>query len=203
VFSIVVHAEDEGTAVFVQEEQFAMARQASEVAPVRMMLTAVYLLMYPLLLLWLSGDWRWVEGWIFGIWFIALCAGTILYLRLKDPALLAERYRKPGTGGEEAWDRYFVYAIVTLFLAWFVMMPLDAKRFHWTAEFPFWLKSAGAFLLLISSCSARFLTIPFSRRWSESRPGASSGSFRQGCTDSCGIRCIWARCACSSARRCF
>ena len=36
--------------------------------------TALYLLMWPALLLWVAGDWRWIEGWIFGVWFLGLCA---------------------------------------------------------------------------------------------------------------------------------
>ena len=46
------------------------------------------------------GDWHWVEGWIFGIWFAASMGGCLLWLRYKDPALLAERMRTPGTGRE-------------------------------------------------------------------------------------------------------
>lgn len=128
-----------------------MTTEASKLTPTKLMLTAVYLLLYPLFLMWLSGDWRWLEGWVFSVWFVALCGGTIAYLFINDPALLAERYRRPGTGDEEGWDKYFVYAFVMLFMAWFAIMPLDAKRFHWTAELPVLARISGGFLLLVAS----------------------------------------------------
>jgi hypothetical protein len=52
-----------------------------------------YVLGLAALLLWLSGDWRWEEGWIFGVWFVAFIGACFLWLYYKDPALLAERLR--------------------------------------------------------------------------------------------------------------
>jgi protein-S-isoprenylcysteine O-methyltransferase Ste14 len=103
----------------------------------------LYILVFPVILLVLSGDATWPEGWIFSIWFLVLCYATILYLYRKDPALLEERYRKPGTGNQETWDRYVVYGLVIGFIAWIVIMPLDAKRFGWSPLFPLWLKVVG------------------------------------------------------------
>ena len=115
------------------------------------LLTIVCQFVYPLLIVGLSGDWRWVEGWAFGLWFTAFSIATISYLYFRDPALLAERSRRPGTGGEPTWDRYVIAAICVLFLAWFMIMPLDAKRFHWTAGFPLGLQGVGGILLLLGS----------------------------------------------------
>jgi len=56
------------------------------------------------LMLWLSGDWRWVEGWIFGVWWGAFIAALFWWLRYRDPALFAERMRMPGSGGESRAD---------------------------------------------------------------------------------------------------
>ena len=33
-------------------------------------------------------------------------------------------------------------------LAWLVIVPLDAARFHWSPAFPLWLKAVGGLLLL-------------------------------------------------------
>jgi protein-S-isoprenylcysteine O-methyltransferase Ste14 len=128
-----------------------MATEAKKLTPVKMFFAFVYLLIYPLLLLGLAGDWRWIEGWIFSFWFVGFSVVTMIYLYRKDPALLAERFRQPGTGGEKGWDKYFVYAIVVLFPLWIIVMPLDAKRYGWTAEFPIWLKATGLILLIVSS----------------------------------------------------
>jgi protein-S-isoprenylcysteine O-methyltransferase Ste14 len=105
------------------------------------------ILLFPLLLLLLSGDLTWPEGWIFSIWFIVLCFTTILYLERKDPALLEERYQKPGTGNHEGWDRYVVFGLLFGFILWFFVMPLDAKRFGWSPLFPLWLKFCGGAML--------------------------------------------------------
>lgn len=108
----------------------------------------LYILVFPALLLLLSGDVTWPEGWIFSIWFIVLCFFTILFLYMKDPALLEERYRKPGTAHQAGWDRYVVYGLVIGFIFWIVIMPLDAKRFGWSPAFPLWLKVLGGTLLV-------------------------------------------------------
>jgi len=100
--------------------------------------------------LFISGNWLWLQGWIFSIWFLGLCYLTIIYLYLYDPALLEERYRKPGSGEEKGWDKYLVYILFSSFVVWFVIMPLDAQRFAWTTHFPIWLEALG-FIFLIGS----------------------------------------------------
>jgi len=112
--------------------------------------TFLYILLFPALVLYISGDWFWVEGWIFSIWFLILCYVTIIFLYRKDPSLLEERYRKPGSGNQKSWDTYVVYGLVIGFVAWIILMPLDAKRFGWTTVFPLWLKIIGGVFLIFS-----------------------------------------------------
>jgi hypothetical protein len=89
------------------------------------------------LLLWLSGDWRWVEGWIFGVWWVSFDAAILLWLRSRDPALLAERFRTPGSGGQSRADLAIFIGMKVCFLAFVVVPPLDA-RFRWTPRLPLW-----------------------------------------------------------------
>jgi len=98
----------------------------------------------------LAGDWRWLEGWIFVAWFLALGVGVITYLHYKDPELLAERYKRPGSGNQKQWDRYYLMVLMLLFLSWVVVMPLDARRFHWTHWLSVSIKFAGGAGLIIS-----------------------------------------------------
>lgn len=115
--------------------------------PGRILYTVFNLLLYPFLLLFLGGDWWWTEAWIFGILFIAYCTYTVSYLNSHSPELLRERFKKIGSAGQKGWDKYFVYALVFVFVAWFVIMPLDARRFEWTAGFSIWLKVVGCLAL--------------------------------------------------------
>jgi protein-S-isoprenylcysteine O-methyltransferase Ste14 len=117
------------------------------ITPLKLVATVLYLLVWPAIQLWLSGDWGWVEGWIFGLWFVALCTTCIVWLYRKDPALLAERYRRPGTGGQSRADTLIVYGLVVGFIAWIAVPPLDV-RFGWTGGLPRWLEAAGGVLLL-------------------------------------------------------
>ena len=108
----------------------------------------LYILLFPALILILSGDYTWINGWIFIIWFLLLCYSTIYYLYKKDPALLAERYIQPGAADQERWDTCVVYGIMIGFIVWIVIMPLDAKRFGWSPVFPLWLTIVGGVLLV-------------------------------------------------------
>lgn len=129
---------------------YIMAAENNSLTLGKIIFTFVYILIFPALLLFLSGDWMWLEGWIFSIWFTVLCFSTIIHLYRHDPALLAERYKQPGQGNQKGWDRYVVYGLMIGFIAWIVIMPLDAKRYSWTAYFPLWIKVLGMILLLFS-----------------------------------------------------
>jgi protein-S-isoprenylcysteine O-methyltransferase Ste14 len=99
------------------------------------------------LLLWLSGDWRWVEGWIFGVWWVSFVAALQLWLCSRDPALLAERMRMPGSGGESRSDMAILIGIKVCFLSSIVVPALDV-RFGWTPRLPLWSEVCGGILLL-------------------------------------------------------
>jgi protein-S-isoprenylcysteine O-methyltransferase Ste14 len=79
-----------------------------------------------------------------------VCASTIGWLYRKDPALLAERYRLPGSGGQSRRDKVVVYLLFVGFIAWMVLMPLDARRFHWSPPFPLAVEVAGGAFLILS-----------------------------------------------------
>lgn len=110
-----------------------------------------YVLIYPALILFISGDYHWIEGWIFSIWFLTSVLANLFYLYYKDPDLLAERLKWRTAKDQKIWDKYFLYILTVTYLIWFIIMPLDAKRFVWTVNFPLWLKISGGIGLLISS----------------------------------------------------
>jgi protein-S-isoprenylcysteine O-methyltransferase Ste14 len=130
---------------------------------------SLYILVFPALILLISGDFAWPEGWVFCIWFILLCFSTILYLYRKNPALLEERYQKPGAGNQQGWDTYVVYGLIIGFTLWIIIMPLDAKRFGWSTVFPLWLKGlglaglAGSFFLFFRSFTDNTFLSPLVR----------------------------------------
>src|SRR5262249_16170177 len=51
---------------------------------------------------------------------------------------------------QKSWDKVLLLIFFVDFLVWFAIMPLDARRFHWSPVFPFWLRAIGTVLLIIS-----------------------------------------------------
>lgn len=133
-----------------RQKGFIMANENSKYTFGRLISALLFVLIIPAIPLFISGDWLWTEGWLFGIWFTAMCYTCVIYMYIKDPALLLERSRMPGTGNEKRWDIYVIIGIETAFFAWLVIMPLDAKRFGWSGHFPLWLKISGAVVLILS-----------------------------------------------------
>lgn len=104
----------------------------------------------PVLIVGLGGSWRWVEGWLVGLWFTAMMVGSLVYLYFRDPALLAERSKRPGSDNQVGWDRLVLSGVYVTAIAWLVLMPLDAERLHWSPPFPVWMKVVGGLMLLPS-----------------------------------------------------
>jgi protein-S-isoprenylcysteine O-methyltransferase Ste14 len=98
----------------------------------------------------LSGDWHWTEGWVFSIIFCSLSFATLVYLYVKDPALLNERFGSPVQKDQKSWDKILLSFFLLGFLIWFGIMPLDAKRFNWSPEFPLWIKIGGTLLFILA-----------------------------------------------------
>lgn len=80
------------------------------------------------------------------MWFSGFCVFTVAWLYRKDPALLAERYRKPGSGGQSRKDAMLVYAVMLGWVVWIAIPGLD-RRFGWSPSFRPWLESLGALML--------------------------------------------------------
>jgi len=125
---------------------------------------AAYVFGMPPLLMWLSGDWRWMRGWIFYGALAALLAVCMVWMGLKDPALLAERLRLPGGGGEPRSDVAILFGIKLGFIALLVLPALDV-RFGWMPHLPLWsafcggvLMAPGLFLFIRSFTDNTFLS---------------------------------------------
>src|SRR5215203_5411862 len=91
----------------------------------------------------------WPAGWAFMALFFGFTLAMVLWLAREDPELLAERMSSPIQRGQPLWDKVFVAGVMLPFLAWLIVMPLDAVRFGWS-EVPDWLQILGALGVVVS-----------------------------------------------------
>jgi protein-S-isoprenylcysteine O-methyltransferase Ste14 len=108
----------------------------------------VTVLIIPAVVLLLAGNWLWLEGWLFSLWFVAMVLSNMVYLYRHDPALMAERSKAPGSDNQKKWDKYLLTGAYLMTILWFAIMPLDAARFEWSPAFPVWVKVLGGLALL-------------------------------------------------------
>ncbi|MFL5804657.1 MAG: methyltransferase family protein [Roseiflexaceae bacterium] len=96
-----------------------------------------------------AGTVVWPAGWAFLVLFFGFTVALSRWLLRHNPGLLTERMTGIGKPDQKTWDKVFFAAANVVFLAWLVVMPLDAVRFHWS-RMPGWLPVIGALLLLWS-----------------------------------------------------
>lgn len=98
---------------------------------------------YPLLgamLFGAAGTVRWLAGWTFFATFTASSVALTLWLLARHPDLLEERMRFGKN--QKSWDKVFLGLIYVVFLAWYLLMPIDAVRYGWS-HMPVWLQLVG------------------------------------------------------------
>jgi protein-S-isoprenylcysteine O-methyltransferase Ste14 len=104
-----------------------------------------------------AGTVVWPAGWAFLVLFFGFTIALSRWLLKNNPSLLTERMTGIGKPDQKVWDKVFFALANVLFLAWLLLMPLDAVRFHWS-QMPGWLQVAAALLLL---CSFYFFFLTF------------------------------------------
>ena len=71
-----------------------------------------YLLLFPVILFLLAGDWRWTEGWVYSVIFLLMSYGTLIYLYFQwrmalhkmSLSLRSRRKQSPRSGRQhKAW----------------------------------------------------------------------------------------------------
>jgi protein-S-isoprenylcysteine O-methyltransferase Ste14 len=106
------------------------------------------IMFFPAVIILLSGNLLWLEGWILSIWFDLMMLINIIYMYKKDPALISERLNVHGSHNQKKWDRYLLTILFLLSALWICSMPLDSQRFNWSPSFPLLIIIVG-FILLI------------------------------------------------------
>jgi hypothetical protein len=105
----------------------------------------VFVLVLGLVLFLAAGTVFWFYGWVYLLLFYGSSSGLVLWMFRHNPGLIEER-----TAGfksnEPTWDKgmYVIQLVVVIvFSIWWISMPLDAVRFHWS-QMPTWLHLVGA-----------------------------------------------------------
>ncbi len=96
-----------------------------------------------------AGTVSWLAGWVY---IALLCGVTLLVVPMlarNDPELLKERMSSPIQRNQPLWDKVFLPVFLLLFVAWLILMPLDAVRFGWS-DVPVWLQVVGALGIVLS-----------------------------------------------------
>jgi protein-S-isoprenylcysteine O-methyltransferase Ste14 len=95
-----------------------------------------------------AGTLAWPAGWIFLILLHGWLLVGIGLLLKHNPGLLEERLSVTQPN-QKTWDKIFILLYQLLLLAWLVLMPLDAVKYH-RSQIPVVLQVVGGMLLIAS-----------------------------------------------------
>ena len=110
--------------------------------------TVVSFLIIALALFLPAGTVLWPAGWVFLILLLGFTLVNIGLLFTSNPGLLEERLSL-SQPNQKTWDKALMPLYYLLCLAWAILMPLDAVRFHWS-HMPLFLQIVGAIALVCS-----------------------------------------------------
>lgn len=95
-----------------------------------------------------AGDWGWPPAWVFLAELGVTSFAVNLWLLRHDPALLESRLSAPVRRDQMPWDRFFILAMIVVFIGWMVLIGLDARRFGWS-HVPLGGQALGAVLIAL------------------------------------------------------
>jgi protein-S-isoprenylcysteine O-methyltransferase Ste14 len=107
-------------------------------------------ILFPAIIVLLSGNLAWAEGWILSIWFDVMMLSNMIYMYKKNPTLISERLNVYGSQNQKKWDKHLLASLFILAAFWFVAMPLDAQILGLSPRFPLFFKIIGCLLLFPS-----------------------------------------------------
>ncbi len=111
--------------------------------------TVGMLVAYILALFLPAGTLAWPSGWFYIALTSVFSIGLTVWLARYDPALLAERLTGLRQPDRKPWDKVFLPIVFVGFVAWLVVIGLDAVRFRWS-HLSIFLHGIGVALLLLS-----------------------------------------------------
>jgi protein-S-isoprenylcysteine O-methyltransferase Ste14 len=94
-----------------------------------------------------AGTLAWPAAWVYLVLLFGFTIGISIWLARFNPELLEERMSGIGKPGQKSWDKVFLALLLPVFFGWYVVMALDAVRFHWS-QMPQWSQWIGAGILL-------------------------------------------------------
>ncbi len=100
-----------------------------------------------------AGQWRWPQAWA---WLAVLALSGLaisFWLLVHDPKLLESRLSLLWQRDQVRWDRFFMLAIVIVFVGWLALMGFDARRFGWS-EVPLAVAVMGGVLTVLGMAVA-------------------------------------------------
>jgi protein-S-isoprenylcysteine O-methyltransferase Ste14 len=112
----------------------------------------MFLGLLALLFYMFSGTEAWPAARVYLALLAVMALGTGLILGRRDPALLTERMRSPIQKEQKGWDKVLIGVLLLLYVGWFVLIELDAERFHWSSV-PLAVQVIGAILICVTICS--------------------------------------------------
>jgi protein-S-isoprenylcysteine O-methyltransferase Ste14 len=105
-------------------------------------------ILFPAIIVLLSGNLAWTEGWILSIWFDVMMLSNMVYMYKKNPTLISERLNVYGSPDQKKWDKYLLTSLFILAAFWLIAMPFDVQILGLSPHFPLFIKIIGFLLLL-------------------------------------------------------
>src|SRR5579859_2979873 len=96
-----------------------------------------------------AGTLAWPAGWVYLFLLYGFVAALDWWMLKHNPGLLKEVMGGIIQAGQNGWEKLLMGSLQTLIVGWFILMALDAVRFH-GSRMTVWIQVLGAIILLCS-----------------------------------------------------
>ena len=110
--------------------------------------TTLWIIFLGIVLFGTAGTMHWPQGWIYLGFLSVVSFVSGPWLAKHDPELFRERLGSLFQKEQKSWDKFWVIAMMLVWLGGLVLMALDGGRYHWS-HVPVWVQVVGFILIYV------------------------------------------------------